>query len=80
MQRVLMVGILTAIPPDNPRKGPDGPHSGNPTVRSRLGMPEHVAWAYERPDGGRGFGCTGSHALGLCAERVHRTIEQLNAD
>ena len=24
-------------------------------------MPEHVAWAYERPDGGRGFGFTGGH-------------------
>jgi hypothetical protein len=24
-------------------------------------MPEHVAWAYERPEGGRGFGLTGGH-------------------
>ena len=31
--------ILSARPPDSTRKGPDGPHSGNPTVRSRLGMP-----------------------------------------
>jgi len=23
--------------------------------------PEHVAWAYERADGGRGFGFTGGH-------------------
>lgn len=53
--------ILTAIPPDSTRKGPDGAHSGNPTVRSRLGMPEHVAWAAERPEGGRGFGFTGAH-------------------
>jgi hypothetical protein len=30
-------------------------------VRERMGMPEHVAWAYERPDGGRGFGFTGAH-------------------
>ena len=22
---------------------------------------EVLAWAYERPDGGRGFGCTGGH-------------------
>jgi hypothetical protein len=24
-------------------------------------VPQHVAWAYERPDGGRGFGFTGGH-------------------
>jgi len=62
--------ILTAIPPDSTRKRPDGPHSGNPHVRARMGMPEHVAWAYERPPrllaedksgGGRGFGFTGGH-------------------
>jgi len=53
--------ILTAVPPDSAKKGGDGAHSGNPTVRSRLGLPEHVAWAYERPGGGRGFGFTGGH-------------------
>ena len=41
--------ILSAVPPDSTRKGPDGPHSGNAEVRARLGMAEHVAWAYERP-------------------------------
>jgi type 1 glutamine amidotransferase len=25
------------------------------------GKKQHVAWAYERPDGGRGFGFTGGH-------------------
>jgi len=53
--------ILTAVPPESTRNRPDGAHSGNPTVRSRKGMPEHVAWAYERPGGGRGFGFTGGH-------------------
>lgn len=53
--------LLTAIPPDSTRERPDGPHSGNPAVRARKGMPEHVAWAYVRPDGGRGFGFTGGH-------------------
>lgn len=53
--------ILTATPPDSTRKRPDGPHSGNPHVRARMGMPEHLAWAYQRPDGGRGFGFTGGH-------------------
>jgi type 1 glutamine amidotransferase len=53
--------ILTATPPDHTRQGPDGPHSGNPVVRLRRGMAEHVAWAYQRPGGGRGFGLTGGH-------------------
>ena len=53
--------ILTAVPPDGTRKRPDGPHSGNPHVRARMGMPEHVAWACERRGGGRGFGFTGAH-------------------
>ncbi len=53
--------ILTAVPPDGTRQRPDGAHSNNPTVRARKGMPEHVAWARVRPDGGRGFGFTGLH-------------------
>jgi len=70
--------ILTAVPPDGTRKGPDGPHSGNPTVRSRLGMPEHVAWACERADGGRGFGCTGGHTHWVYAQNNFRKL-MLNA-
>ncbi len=53
--------ILTAVPPDATRKRPDGAHSGNKYVRARMGMPEHLAWACERPGGGRGFGFTGGH-------------------
>ena len=53
--------ILTAVPPEKTRQGSDGPHSGNPFVRARKGQPEHVAWAYQRPSGGRGFGFTGGH-------------------
>jgi hypothetical protein len=53
--------ILTATPPDSTRKGEDGPHSGNPQVRARMGMPEHMAWAFQPPGGGRGFGFTGAH-------------------
>jgi len=70
--------ILTAVPPDSTRKGPDGPHSGNPTVRARMGKPEHVAWAYERPDGGRGFGCTGGHTHWVYAQNDFRKL-MLNA-
>ncbi|HYE33070.1 MAG TPA: family 16 glycoside hydrolase [Methylomirabilota bacterium] len=53
--------ILTAIPPEDTLSRPDGPHSGNPHVRAMKGKPQHVAWAYERPNGGRGFGLTGAH-------------------
>jgi len=53
--------ILSAVPPDATRERPDGPHSNNPTVRAEKGAREVLAWAYERPGGGRGFGCTGAH-------------------
>ena len=53
--------VLSAVPPEETRQRPDGPFSGNPTVRAGAGMIEHVAWARERPDGGRGFGFTGGH-------------------
>ena len=41
----------------------DGPHSGNPAVRKMVarGEPQILGWAYQRPDGGRGFGFTGGH-------------------
>lgn len=56
-----VTAILSAVPPDSTRERPDGPHSNNPTVRTSKGAREVLAWAYERPDGGRGFGCTGGH-------------------
>jgi hypothetical protein len=66
--------ILTAVPPDSTRERPDGPHSGNPTVRSQKGRAEHVAWARVRPDGGRGFGFTGSHSHWSWANDNFRTV------
>ena len=57
--------ILTALPPAESLRRPDGPHSGNPAVRTEVlkeKRPQHVAWAFERSDGtGRGFGFTGGH-------------------
>jgi type 1 glutamine amidotransferase len=55
--------ILTDLPPPETLQRPDGPHSGNRHVRAAIarGEPQHVAWATERPDGGRGFGFTGGH-------------------
>jgi hypothetical protein len=45
--------ILAATPPDNTRKTAD--------AAKHPGREEVVAWAFERPDGGRGFGFTGAH-------------------
>jgi len=55
--------ILSAVPPESTMNREDGPHSGNPAVREAVkkGEPQHMAWACERSDGGRGFGWTGAH-------------------
>lgn len=55
--------ILTDIPPESTMNRGDGPHSGNPAVREAVKNrePQHVAWAAERANGGRGFGFTGGH-------------------
>lgn len=53
--------ILVAVPPASATNGPDGIRSGNPDVRSKAGRPACVAWAYERPNGGRSVGFTGGH-------------------
>jgi hypothetical protein len=55
--------ILTAVPPDKTRgkPGANDAHGGNPEVQKHMGEPEHVMWAIQRPDGGRGFGISGAH-------------------
>jgi type 1 glutamine amidotransferase len=55
--------ILAAIPPDRTRgqPGANDSHGGNPEVQQHQGESETVVWAYDRPDGGRGFGFTGAH-------------------
>lgn len=43
---------------------PEGPHNNNKFARKAVledKEPQHLAWARERPDGGRGFGCSGGH-------------------
>jgi len=56
--------ILQALPPESTLKQPDGTHSNNPAVReaviTRKEM-QTLAWAFERSEGGRGFGFTGGH-------------------
>ena len=56
--------ILSDNPPRETLNRPDGPHSGNPHVRDAVLVrkePQHVAWAFERENDGRGFGFTGGH-------------------
>ncbi len=54
--------ILSAKPDDKTREGdssaPRGPY---PHIVAAKGRDEVLAWAVERPDGGRGFGFTGAH-------------------
>ena len=58
-----VIPILSAIAPDETMERGNGPHSGNDAVRQLVAdkVPQVVGWAYERPDGGRGFGYTGGH-------------------
>jgi type 1 glutamine amidotransferase len=55
--------ILSAVAPASTMDRHDGPHEGNAAVRESVtrGDEQIMAWAYERPDGGRGFGFTGAH-------------------
>jgi type 1 glutamine amidotransferase len=55
--------ILSAIAPKETMDRPDGPHSGNPDVRSSVakGEPQVLMWCMERANGGRGYGFTGGH-------------------
>ncbi len=55
--------ILSDVAPEKTMSRPDGSHSGNPAVRESVKNQEkqHVAWAAERDNGGRGFGFTGGH-------------------
>jgi hypothetical protein len=70
--------ILVATPPAGSLSRPDGPHEGNPDVRSKVGQPQCMMWAYERPNGGRGAGYTGGHFhMNLENDNVRKLI--LNA-
>jgi type 1 glutamine amidotransferase len=60
----MVTPILSDLPPPESLSRPDGHHSGNPEVRKAVlerKEKQHVAWAAERKEGGRGFGFTGGH-------------------
>ncbi len=73
--------ILSDLPPkETLDRGGDGSHSGNPDVRAAVarGELQHVAWASEQKDRGRGFGFTGGHFHHNWADDPFRKI-MLNA-
>jgi hypothetical protein len=62
MQRV--TPILSDVPPKSTTERGEGSHGGNPEQKREVLeelKPQHVAWAVDREDGGRGFGFTGGH-------------------
>jgi hypothetical protein len=71
--------ILSALPELKTLQG-DGTKSsargGNPAVfdEVKAGKPQVVAWAYVRPDGGRGFGFTGYHNYSNLTNDSFRTL------
>ena len=67
--------ILTAVPPDSTRKGPDGPHSGNPDGPRPHGDGRSTSpGPTSGPDGGRGFGFTGGHTHWVYAQNDFRKL------
>lgn len=71
--------ILAALPPLNTIQGEgkkSSSHGGNPAVWEEVsaGTKQVMAWAYTRPDGGRGFGFTGLHKHANLADDNFRTL------
>ncbi len=72
--------ILSAVPPLKTIGWKEGDkaqsHGGNPDVYKEVaaGEPQVMAWAYERPDKGRGFGFTGLHKHDNLANDSMRTL------
>jgi hypothetical protein len=56
--------------------GKPSSHGGNPDVLKAVkeGQAQVMAWAYDRPDGGRGFGFTGLHKHANLADDNFRTV------
>ncbi len=71
--------ILSAIAPlktvSFKEGGAASARGGNADVFKAVqaGEPQHLAWAYERPNGGRGFGFTGFHLFANMADDSFRT-------
>jgi len=71
--------ILADLPPLKTIQGEGkttSSHGGNPDVWADVsaGKKQVMAWAYDRPDGGRGFGFTGLHKHANLADDNFRTL------
>ena len=68
--------ILTDVPPLETVNETASSRKGNPDVFRNVSeqIPQHMAWAYDRPDGGRGFGFTGLHLHANLANDNFRTV------
>ena len=68
--------ILSAVAPESTMARADGPHSGNPDVRASVakGEPQHLAWAFNRANGGRSFGFTGGHFQWNWSKQPYRQL------
>lgn len=68
--------ILTAVPPLSTVSKESSARGGNEAVFAEVsaGTPQHMAWAYDRPDGGRGFGFTGLHRHENLGNDSFRTV------
>lgn len=70
--------ILSATPPLKTLGDPGKPseRGSNPAVYEEVnaGKPQHLAWAYVRPDGNRGFGFTGYHRYDNLKNDSFRTL------
>jgi hypothetical protein len=68
--------VLSDVPPLATVKEKTSDRGGNPDVFKAVSekRPQHLAWAYERPDGGRGFGFTGMHAHANWGNEGFRTL------
>jgi len=69
--------LLSDLPPANTLIRSDGPYSNNTHVRKAVfgdKKPQHLAWAFKRDSGGRGFGFTGGHYHWNWAQNDYRTL------
>jgi hypothetical protein len=68
--------ILSAVAPLNSLSKTPSARGNNPAVEEEVkaGKPQVMAWAYDRPDGGRGFGFTGYHNYDNLKNDSFRTL------
>jgi len=68
--------VLSDVPPPTTAQEKPSARGGNADVFKAVskGSPQHMAWAYDRPDGGRGFGFTGLHLHDNLGNDSFRTV------